>query len=206
MNTEVPTVQVIADVTVSLDGYIAGRNDGPDNGLGDGGSVLHEWMWNGSDPEGASLVRTAMERVGSVVMGNRTFRNIDNPKGWRAPDGSTFRTPVFVVRHAATPPVTKGETPFTFVTAGIEAAVAGARRASAGKAVSLMGGTVIRQALAAGLLDELCVHVVSVLLGGGVALFSVRSGGPIRLERLRSSDTHGATHLWYRVVRKEEHT
>src|SRR5690348_11907938 len=157
---------MIVQMSMSLDGYIAGPNDSDANGLGDGGERLHQWMFAGSGP-GTGLAAADQEvfdelRGGTGAMISRR-RVYDITHGW---DGSHpfGGVPVFVVTHAAPGTVPAGSTPFTFVTDGIASTVAQARRAAGGKSVYVIGGASIdQQLLDAGLVDELRIDVIPVL-------------------------------------------
>ena len=201
---------VVVDITVSLDGFVAGRNDGPDLPLGEGGEQLHEWVYDLAswrEPHGleggrtdadSRLLEEAIERTGAIVVGRRMF---DNAQGWG--DNPPFGKPVFVLTHEVREPVVKeGGTTFTFVNDGIETAVEQARAAAGDKDVGIGGGaSTIQQALAAGLVDELLIHTAPLLLGGGVRLFEGVEPGGVGLERTDVLDSPaGVTHVRYRVT------
>jgi dihydrofolate reductase len=207
------------DISMSLDGFIAGPNRTTEAPLGDGGEGLHEWVFGLAawrEPHGLEggttgadndLVEEQLARPGAVLMGRRMFSGgegawEDDPmaEGWWG-DTPPFRMPVFVLTHHARETLTmKGGTSFTFVTDGVESAFEQARAAAGGKDVAVAGGAnVVQQCLRAGLLDELQVHVVPVLLGGGVRLFD--GGEQANLEITRVVDSPAVTHLRYRVVK-----
>jgi dihydrofolate reductase len=191
--------KVIIVVSMSLDGFVAGPNPRVAAPLGDGGERLHEWMFAAAPhPFDAAVAssRFAVETVGAVAMGRTTF---DCGIGEWGDDG-TFRTPCFVVTHRPGEPVVKGPTTFTFVTDGVDAAVALAQRAAGEQDVCVMGADVGAQALRAGLVDELFVDVVPVLLGEGARLFHGDGGAPIDLERTALVATPAATHAAFRVL------
>jgi dihydrofolate reductase len=208
------------DVTISLDGFIAGPNPSEEHPLGEGGDQLHEWAFKLAawrEPHGleggevnasTEVVAKSLENVGATVMGRNMFGGGPGPwgadpwDGWWG-DDPPFHTPVFVLTHHEREPLEKeGGTTFTFVTDGIESALAQAKEAGGGKDVSLGGGAaVIQQYLAAGLVDELQLTVVPVLLGGGTRLFDNIAGATIRLEPVRVIETPDVTHLKYRVVK-----
>ncbi|MFI2368400.1 dihydrofolate reductase family protein [Streptomyces sp. NPDC018833] len=205
--------KVVADISVSLDGFIAGPNDGPGNPLGDRGERLHEWAyplesWRGmhgldggaTGPDSEVMEETVL-RAGAYVMGRRMFDLGEEPWG----DTPPFHAPVFVVTHEEREPLVKpGGTTFTFVTGGIEEAVGRARRAAGEKDVVLAGGgQVIRGVLVAGLLDEIQLHLVPVLLGGGVRLFEAADGvtEAVEFETTRVIDSPTVTHLRLRPAR-----
>jgi dihydrofolate reductase len=194
--------EVIASISVSLDGYFTGPNPGPTQGLGEGGRVLHGWIEGGtsSREELASneLIAEAFERAGAMIAGRDGYDHAEAAWGPRPP----FQVPVFVLTHRPRPDDVREGTTFHFVDAGFEAALARAREAAGEKSVALHGGSAIRQALAAGALDELNLQLVPVLLGGGRRLFeggdrAVRAS----LELTRTIEAPGALHLRYRLRR-----
>lgn len=200
--------KVVFNITVSLDGYVAGPNDGPDQGLGEGGERLHDWAlelasWRephgleGGETNPSSEVLEGMSAAGAVVVGKRMF---DNAHGWG--DEPPFHTPVFVLTHTAREPLTKSDTTFTFVTDGIESAIEQAKAAAGDGDVSIGGGaSTAQQALKAGLVDEAQLTVAPVLLGGGVRLFEGLGPDDAEFELVRVIEGPKATHLKYRVVR-----
>jgi dihydrofolate reductase len=201
---------VKADLSISLDGCIAGPNDGPEQGLGEGGERLHEWLFGlaswrerhglegGARGTDAEVLDEAFRNVGAVVMGRRMFDLAIDAWGEEPP----FALPVFVVTHEAREPLTRGQTTFTFVTEGIEAALARAIEAARGRDVSVAGGAdVVRQLLAAGQLDELQLHLVPILLGGGVRLFDGLDPEAVRFEQARVLPSDAVTHVKLRAVR-----
>jgi dihydrofolate reductase len=194
--------KVIATITTSVDGYVAGPDDGPGMGLGRGGERLHYWVFGGpwtyaEEPQGeptgedAEFLAEAMSRVGAVVAGRWTYEAAGH---WG--DENPFAVPMFIVTHRPAEQPEGGH--FTFVN-GVEEAVARAKEAAGGKDVSVMGGAdVIRQALAAGIVDELSIVVAPVVLGEGKALFDgfTRS---LDLEHLGVRQSPLATFIDYRV-------
>jgi dihydrofolate reductase len=211
--------RLICDISVSLDGFVAGPNQTLEQPLGAGGEQLHEWvtrlkiwrerhgMEGGESGPDDEVVAESVGRAGATIMGRRMFSGGEGPweddpnaDGWWGKD-PPFQHRVFVLTHHAREPVTKqGGTTFTFVTDGIESALEQAREAAGDKDVHLAGGAnAVQQYLNAGLLDELELHVVPLLLGGGVRLLD-RVGG-VGLELTRVVDSPAVTHLRYRVVR-----
>jgi len=200
--------KVVLDITTSLDGFVAGRNDGLDLPLGEGGERLHEWLvglaiWRephglqgGETNASSEIVEEGLRSTGAIVLGKRMF---DNAQGWG--EEPPFHKPVFVLTHTERERLAKeGGTTFTFVTDGIESAVEQAKAAAGDKDVAIAGGaSIAQQCLRAGLLDELQLHVAPMLLGGGVRLFE--DGPGIDLEPLRVIESPRVTHLRYRVVR-----
>ncbi len=194
--------KVTTNMSISLDGFAAGPNDSVDG--------LHDWLYElsswrerhgldgGTSDVDAEVLDEAFRNVGALVMGRRMFDLGEQPWG----DEPPFHMPVFVVTHRAREPkVCKGGTTFTFVTEGFEAAVPQAREAAGERDVAVAGGPdVIQQALNAGLLDEIQVHVVPLLLGDGQRLFD-NLRARVELERIRVVEApSGVTHLRYRVV------
>jgi dihydrofolate reductase len=195
---------VTVGLSMSLDGFIAGPNDGPGNGLGDGGEALFEWMGTNLEAYGTEDFLNPPERSkvvvdewyadsGAIISGRRTWE-IANGWGGRHPIG----VPFFVLTHDP-PDVDPGEG--TFVTDGIESALEQAQAVAGDKTVALCAADVAQQYLAAGLLDGIQISLAPVLLGGGVRLFDERKTGPIELEQTRVIESDGVTHLDYRVVR-----
>jgi len=207
------------EVSMSLDGFIAGPNPSEEHPLGEGGMQLHEWAFKlaawrkphgqagGEVNASTAIVEESLTNVGASVMGRKMFGGGPGPwgedpwDGWWGED-PPFHTPVFVLTHHAREPLAKqGGTTFFFVTDGIEAALAQATEAAGGKDVSLGGGAnAAQQYLAAGLLDELQLNVVPVLLGDGTRLFDGIAGADVELEPIRVIDAPGVVHLRYRVV------
>lgn len=184
--------KVMFGLSMSLDGFIAGKND----------DVSEVFAWFGSAWEHLhEIMGDSLNECGAVIMGHRSFDQIDSENGWVFPDGTAPDWPVFVLQSQAREPVKKGKTQFYFVTDGIESAVRQAKEIAGEKYVALHGASSVQQALKAGLLDEFHVNIANVLLGEGVRLFDHIGAGPIRLERTRTLETPGATHLSYRVVK-----
>jgi dihydrofolate reductase len=192
---------VVADISMSVDGFVTGPDPDLENGLGRGGEPLHHWVFEGDEVD-AGVLRDATEASGAVVMGRRLFDIIDGPLGWNDEvgygAGQAGTPPFFVVTHAPPDKVRLGLN-FMFVTAGPKAAIDQARVAAADKDVVVMGGAdVIRQCVLQGLVDELRIHLAPVVLGGGTPLFS---GGESRQLVQRSVLVSSkATHLSYAVA------
>ncbi len=189
--------KVIVDITMSLDGFVTGPNDGPGNGLGDGGRVLHDWVFDGRTEADRQFLEDPLKSLGAFVLGRRTFDIAVDAWGDRPP----FSGPVFVLTHRPHEPLTRGTIPFAFVTAGIEAALNQARAAAGGKDIGLMGASVSQQYLQAGLVDELQIHIANVLLTAGRPLFANIGDQQIRLERTQVVATPAVTHLRYRIAK-----
>jgi dihydrofolate reductase len=183
-------------MSISLDGYVTGPNDGRQNPLGDGGAVLHDWIGDAATDKDRAMLQEMIDGCGAVVMGRKSFDQTEGEGGW-GDGGPVGDIPCFVVTHnkptASYPPV------FTFVTDGVASAIEQAKQVAGEKVVGLHGATVMQQALPLGLVDEIRVHVVPVLLGGGTPLFSTLASA-IRLERTSVQVTPAATHLGFRVV------
>jgi dihydrofolate reductase len=188
---------VICDMSASLDGYVTGPNDSRENPFGDGAAMLHDWIFDAATDEDRAVLREMLDNVGAVVMGRTSFDKNEGDGGW-GDGGPAGDTPCFVVTHRK--PATSHPPVYTFVTDGVASAIEQAKNAAAGKMVTLHGATVMQQALPLGLVDEIRVHVIPVLLGGGTPLFG-RLDSAISLERTQAVVTPAATHLTFRVAR-----
>jgi dihydrofolate reductase len=209
------------NITMTLDGYVAGPNQSLENPLGERGEQIHEWLFNlktfkeiqghagdGETGTNDDVLRETFSNVGAYIMGRNMFGGGpgewagDAWKGWWG-DNPPYHTPVFVLTHyAREPQPMQGGTTFFFVTDGIESALEQAREAAAGKDVVLGGGaSVVQQYLAARLLDEFQVNLVPRLLGGGERLFANLPVSDLKLEPVRTIAGPGVTHLKYRVVK-----
>ncbi|HZB07793.1 MAG TPA: dihydrofolate reductase family protein [Rubrobacter sp.] len=190
--------KVIFDISMSLDGFVTASNVRPEEPMGDGGQRLHEWAF-GEDERNRELLAEAVNFVGAVIAGRRTYA-LSVP--WWGADGPTgpARVPVFVVTHAE-PEEVPEEGVYTFVTDGIESALEQAKMAAGDKDVAVMGGAEMgQQYIGAGLVDEISIHLVPVLLGGGTRMFEHLGGEHIQLESAGVIETPEATHLRFRVV------
>jgi dihydrofolate reductase len=213
--------RLILDITMSLDGLVAGPNQTLERPLGEGGELLHEWAYvlaawrephgleGGETNADSELVAESLAATGAVVMGRRMFSGgagpwADDPNAdaWWG-DDPPFHVPVFVLTHHPRETVVKqGGTSFTFVTDGIESALEQARAAAGDKDISLAGGAdVAQQYLRAGLLDELQIHVAPLLLGDGVSLFGSLGIDTAELEQTRVIASPSVTHLRFSVRR-----
>jgi len=191
------TPQVFLEMTISLDGFVAASGVSLEHPLGVDGERVHAWLESGSDVDRAAAA-ALFTNTGAVLIGRRTF---DLGIGRWGDDG-TFGRPCFVVTHRPAERLVKGPTTFTFVTAGLERALAQAREAAGDRDVCVMGGAgLARQVLAAGLADELRIHVAPLLLGAGTRLFEDHGDAHVELERTSAVEGPAATHLTYRVVR-----
>ncbi|MEU2349061.1 dihydrofolate reductase family protein [Modestobacter sp. NPDC049651] len=198
--------RIVADISVSLDGFVTGPDPGLHNGLGNGGEALHTWAFS-DDPDDRRIVSQATTRSGAVVLGRRLFDIVDGPGGWNDEvgygAGEVGKPPFVVVTSSPPASVRLTDLDWTFVTTGLPDAVAAARQraeaASSDLDVVLMGGgATIGSAIAAGLVDVLSLHLAPVVLGAGTPLFT---GGPPRtLVRTSVLPTSTATHLTYDVA------
>ena len=207
-------------ISISLDGFVAGPNQSETNPLGEGGERLHNWVFSlaawrqlhglpgGEVNESARIVEESRENIGAGVMGRNMFGPVgggpwsdEQWTGWWG-DDPPYHYPVFILTHHPRDPVEmKGGTTFHFITDGIESALEQARVAADGKDVMLWGGAqVVNQYLAAGLLNEIELHLVPVLLGDGARLLDSLGAAKMRLEQVRAVEAPGVTHLKYAAV------
>lgn len=211
-------MRTFADISVSLDGFVAGPAPSLEEPLGRGGEQLHggvfrlaAWrqahgLHGGEDGPEARWVEEIVERTGAYVMGRRMFSGGEGPweddpnaTGWWG-DEPPFHAPVFVVTHHVRPPLELTGTTFAFVTDGVASALAQARDAAGERDVQVSGGAeVIRQAIELGAVDELQLHTAPVVLGGGTALLS--GVAPSALEIVETIATPQATHVRYRITK-----
>ena len=195
---------VVVDLTMSLDGFIAGPDDGTEFPLGRGGEALFTWMSAGCPRDGVDarlavpdaskvVVDEWMTEYGAGISGRRTF---DIANGWK--DGHPIDAPIFVLTHN---PPTEGEwSPLVEFVTSLDEALEHAQAAAGDKMISVSGADPAQQLLRAGKLDGIQVSVVPLLLGGGIRLFDHLGGEPIKLEQTRVIESEGVTHLRYRVV------
>ncbi len=202
--------KVSTGLSMSLDGFIAGPNDGLERPLGEGGERLFAWYSGGDteyglpgtemvfrvSPQSAELLREAHAKMGAFVTGRRTF---DIAGGWGG--SPPLGVPTFVLTHTVPQEWVYEGSPFAFVTEGVESAVEQAKQAAGEKDVAVGAASIVQQCIRAGLLDEIHVDLVPVLLGGGVRLFEQLGTGPIELESTNVVEGAGVTHLTFRVVR-----
>ncbi|HET9913651.1 MAG TPA: dihydrofolate reductase family protein [Anaerolineales bacterium] len=201
--------KVVFNMTVSLDGFVAGPNDGPENGLGDGGDALFNWYFSGEaevpisdgnmvlkvSPQSAAILKEAMATYGAGVWGRKTF---DIAHAWGGhPPGS----PAFIVTHNIPQEWVYEGSPFTFVTDGVENAIRQAKKVAGDKDVVVCTASILQQCLNLGLMDEIHIDVAPLLLGKGVRLFDHLDIKPIELERIRVIGAPGVTHLGFRVIK-----
>jgi dihydrofolate reductase len=209
--------RVTCHISISLDGFVAGPNQGLENPIGEGGMRLHEWVFktagwrrqhglDGGEPGvDSDVVEQVLGGVGAYIMGRKMFGGGDGPwdetwRGWWGQE-PPYRAPVFVLTHHPREPLSmQGGTTFTFVTGGIRPALDRARASAGDRDVAIAGGaSTVQQYLAAGMLDELYLHIVPVVLGAGERL--LENVGDPTLELVRVIDSPAVTHVKYRVVR-----
>jgi dihydrofolate reductase len=207
---------VTCQISMSLDGFVAGPNQSLDNPIGEGGMRLHDWVfrtasWQKEHGQGggersadSEVLDEVVRNVGAYIMGRRMFGGGGGPwdeswKGWWG-DAPPYHTPVFVLTHHPRKPLAmKGGTTFNFVSDGSDAALAQARSAAGEKDVVVAGGAqTVRQFLAAGKLDELYLHIVPIILGAGERL--LEDVGHPTLEPVRVIASPTVTHVKYRVL------
>ncbi len=189
--------KVYAEISMSLDGFITGPNVRVGNGMGDDGDRLHDWMFDAKTAADEQILAEARAGTGAVIIGKGMFDVGFEPWG----DPPPFGMPVFVVTHQPRDPLPmQGGTTYIFVADGIEAALAQARAAAGGNNVGIWGGAnIMRQYLAAGLVDVLHLHLIPILLGGGIRLFEDLNAKGIELRKVSAIETPGAIHLWLEV-------
>jgi dihydrofolate reductase len=208
---------VVCQISISLDGFVAGPNQSVDHPIGEGGMRLHEWAFatdtwraqqgldGGAHNSDAEVIDEVVQGIGAYIMGRKMFGGGDGPwdetwTGWWGAN-PPYHVPVFVLTHhpRASLPM-EGGTTFTFVTDGIESALEQARTVAGEKDVAIAGGaSAVQQYLAAGLLDELYLHIVPVILGAGEKLLD-GVGDPV-FDPVKVVASPAVTHIKYRVVR-----
>jgi dihydrofolate reductase len=197
-------------MSMSADGYVAGPNQSEDEPLGVGGMALHEWHIGpaADHPVNRQVVSDMMDGMGATIMGRNMFGPVRGDwgnsdwKGWWG-DEPPYHCPVFVLTHHAHDPIKmEGGTTFYFVTEGIESAYARAKEAAGDRDISIAGGaSCARQAIKAGLVDEIDLQVSPVILGSGERLLDGFDAGVPKLELARVLEAPGVVHLRYRVIR-----
>jgi dihydrofolate reductase len=192
--------KVVLDMSMSLDGFIAGSNVGREYPMGVNGENLHTWLFSSPrDKVDADVEREMFANTGAVILGNRTFEvGVDL---W---GDVPFPAPSFVLTHKGRETLVKKSGSFTFVTDGIESALQQACSVAGDKDVRLMGADVAQQFLAAGLIDEIQINHVPILLGDGVRLFEQLGTKNSQLEKDRVLNSPHATHIRYRVVKEKQ--
>ena len=191
--------KVVFIISMSLDGFITAANRRPEEPMGDGGLRLVEWAMS-DDERSRKVLEEGVAEAGAVIAGRETY---DTSMPWWGPDGPTgsARRPVFVVTHQAPTDAPEGGV-YTFVTNGIHGALEQARAAAGDRTVGVMGGASFgQQFIAAGLVDELQIHLVPVLFGSGTRMFEHLGDEHIQLEPLQVVETPAAIHLRFRIVK-----
>jgi dihydrofolate reductase len=205
----------MCQISISLDGFVAGPNQSAENPIGEGGMRLHDWVFataswrrqqgldGGEDGPDSQVAHEVVQGVGAYIMGRKMFGGGSGPwnrewKGWWG-DEPPYHVPVFVLTHHPREPLTMlGGTTFNFITDGMASALEQAQAAAGDGVVSIAGGaSTIRQYLAAGSLDELYLHIVPVLLGAGERLLE-DVGDPV-LEPVKVVASPAVTHIKYRI-------
>jgi dihydrofolate reductase len=188
--------KVVLDITMSLDGFVAGPNASTENPLGEGGIRLHDWMFKSQSDADAKVIEETVKSAGAVLVGRRTYdEGIDS--GWEGV--SPFPAPAFVVSHSVPEKQVEG---FIYVTDGIESALKQAQAVAGDKNIWLMGGANLdQQYLKARLVDEIQLHIAPVLFTEGRRLFDHIGSEHIELEKISTIDTPEATHFKFRVVK-----
>jgi dihydrofolate reductase len=206
------------NITMSLDGYVAGPDQSEENPLGLGGMELHQWVFplkefremhgdaGGEVNASSAVVRERWANIGSTIMGRNMFGPVRGPwpdeswRGWWGED-PPYHHPVFVLtNHPREPLEMEGGTTFYFASDGIESALTKAREAAGGQDVWLAGGaSVTNQYLAAGLVNEVDISIAPLVLGAGARLFDGLEHGAVRLKQIRAVDAPGVTHIKYEV-------
>ena len=189
--------KIIFDISMSLDGFIAGSNVSPALPMGEGGEQLHDWLFGKKTDIDKKVITELIETSGAVIVGGRTYSlGIDH--GWEG--RSPFQVPAFVLTRHVPEKLIEG---FTFVTTGIESAITQAKAVAGDKNIWIMGGaTIAQQYIKAGIPDEIHIHLIPVLLGSGTRLFDHPMSKQVELEKIESMETPAAVHLRYRVVKQ----
>jgi dihydrofolate reductase len=209
---------VTCQISVSLDGFVAGPNQSLENPIGEGGMRLHEWAFvtdswraqqglqGGEHNADAEVIEELFQGIGAYIMGRKMFGGGHGPwdetwRGWWG-ENPPFHAPVFVLSHHARAPLSmQGGTMFTYVTDGIQSALEQARAAAGEKDVAVAGGaSAVRQYLAAEMLDELYLHIVPIILGAGERL--LEDVGDPALEPVEVIASPAVTHIRYRIARQ----
>jgi len=188
--------KTIVDLSMSLDGFTAGPSISSESPMGEGGEKLHEWLFSGKTDIDKKILEELVETSGVVILGRRTYDvGIGDPWGGASP----FNVPAFVVSGSRPEKMVKG---FSFINDGIESALNQAKSIAGNKNVWIMGGANLAgQYIKAKLIDELHIHLVPILLGGGSRLFECTGPSIIELEKIKSIESTGATHIQFRMIK-----
>ncbi|MFZ1041081.1 MAG: dihydrofolate reductase family protein [Anaerolineales bacterium] len=204
-------VKVTAGFSMSLDGFVAGPNDGPENSLGDGGDRLFKWYFSGDasyevpsgngsfmmSKDGADMVQEASQSAGVLVTARRTF---DIARAWNGKH--PMNVPIVVVTHDVPQEwINKPGSPFTFVTDGVVSAIEKAKQIAGGKSVVVGAPSVVKQCIQAGLMDEIHIDLIPTLLFGGISLFDHLGIQPVDLQIVEVNATAEVVHLTFRVIK-----
>jgi dihydrofolate reductase len=195
---------VVLDMSMSLDGFVTGPDPREGLPLGEGGQRLHDWMFSRPADSGrseaadanAAITKELFAATGAVLMGRRIFELGIGPWG-----GTPFPVPCFVLTHHARDDVVTASGTFSFVTAGLTAALDRAKAAAGGRNVLAHTPDIAQQLLRTGLLDEIQLHLVPILLGAGRRLFENIGQGSGELQQIKAIEAPSVTHLYYRVMR-----
>jgi dihydrofolate reductase len=204
--------KVLFDAGLSLDGYFAGDNRGPQNPLGDRGTAIHSWMYQQkafweflgmdggkADDEDGVIIRDTFQRTGAYIMGKRMFD--EGEANW---PNDLYKTAVYVVTHEKREPwVQEGSTTFYFVNDGVESALKKAKEAAKGKDIRIQGGAdTIQQFLNAGLVDEFVIHITPIVIGSGIRLFDNIDKNKFKVELVKTVPSPLTTHIFYELKNK----
>jgi dihydrofolate reductase len=194
--------KVVFDTSMSLDGFMTAANQTAEEPMGEGGLRLMDWVM-GEDRQNAELLAGWVAGLGASIAGRRTY---DTSVPWWGEDGpsGSARRPLFVVTHSA-PTTSPNDDVYKFVTDGIESALEQAQKAAGDKDVTVMGGADLgRQYIAAGLVDEIQIHLAPVLFGSGTRMFDELGEGHLKLEPLETIETPAAVHLRFRIIGRDD--
>lgn len=188
--------KIIFDISMSLDGFIAGSNVSPELPMGEGGERLHDWLFAKKTDIDTKVLTELIETSGAVIVGGRTYSlGIDHGWGGLSP----FQVPAFVLTRHVPEKLIEG---FTFVTTGTESAITQAKAVAGDKNIWIMGGaTIAQQYIKAGIPDEIHIHLIPVLLGSGTRLFDHPISKQVALEKIKLIETPAATHFQFRVIK-----
>jgi len=192
--------KVVYDISMSLDGFIAGANARPEAGwagLGDGGERLHDWGFNSVDPRNLKVVES-WASTGASIFGRTTYNNSILNWGADGPTGAA-RLPTIIVSHSVPQDIPDGGV-YTFVDS-IEAALEAAKKLAGDKDIGIAGGNIAQQFISLGLVDEIFIHLVPVLFGAGARLIEDLRGKHVQLETTEVIETKEAIHLRFRVIK-----
>jgi len=187
---------ITMSMSMSLDGFIAAKNDSPDEPLGEDGQRLHGWLFRDSNKQYNQVMEAATKSLGAVIIGRRTYDNAHADWGDYGPADDV---PSFVLSHDVPP---EHNAKMTFVSDGLESALKQARAAAGNKSIDLMGANVQQQFLKAGLIDTIDISIVPVILNEGVRLFDHLGSAHISLKQLKVTEGDQVTHISYAVVKK----